>query len=352
MKNTHLNNLSSHLTALAATVLVAFSAKTASAQIAPAGLTVIQNPTGVYYALYSDSVQPNRSRFYYLNYGTHEYDIINPTVSASGTFSGTSPTTGRTVTGQIQATSISVTYNAVTQSGPKESLYGPTGQFTGQWRGTVSDPSAGIGFGEFIVSSHGECLVFFLQSFQSNVGIGTIGSNGAASVPLLSGVTISWTFAPANGGADGNFSLSIGGQNTYSVTKAVTSRLANISTRGLVGAGDQVLIAGFIVADGGKTVLITGEGPTLASHGVPNTVQNPRIDLYRGGELIASNSSWTANANASEIAASGVAPTDERDAALQVDLEPGAYTAIVSSEDATSGIGLVEVYGVGSAVGY
>jgi hypothetical protein len=287
-----------------------------------------------------------------LNYGTHEYDIINPTVAAAGTFSGTSASTGRTVSGQIQATSISLTYNSVTKSGPKESIYGPTGQYSGQWRGTVSDPTAGIGFGEFIVSSHNECLVFYLQNFQSNVGIGTISPNGFASVPLLSGVTISGTFAPANGGADGTFSLSIGGSNTYSVTKAVTPRLANISTRGVVGSGDQVLIAGFIIADGGKTVLITGEGPTLASHGVPNTVQNPRIDLYRGGELIASNSSWQANANAAEIAASGVAPTDDRDAALQIDLEPGAYTAIVSSEDATNGVGLVEVYGVGSAVGY
>jgi hypothetical protein len=194
-----------------ATVLVAFTAKTTSAQIAPAGLTVIQSPAGVYYALYSDSVLPNRSRFYYLNYGTHEYDIINPTVSAAGTFSGTSPSTGRTVTGQIQATSISLTYNSVTKSGPKESLYGPTGQFAGQWRGTVSDATAGIGFGEFIVSSHNECLVFYLQNFQSNVGIGTISSNGFASVPLLSGVTISGTFAPANGGADGTFSLSLGG---------------------------------------------------------------------------------------------------------------------------------------------
>ena len=222
-----------------ASVLVAFIAATASAQVAPAGLTVIQSPAGVYYALYSDSVLPNRCRFYYLNYGTHEYDIINPTVSASGTFSGTSSSTGRTVTGEIQSTSISLTYNSATQSGPKESLYGPTGHYAGQWRGTVSDPTAGIGFGEFIVSSHNECLVFFRQGFQSNVGIGTINPNGIASVPLLSGVTISGTFAPANGGADGTFSLSIGGQNTYSVTKAVTSRLANISTRGLVGAGDQ-----------------------------------------------------------------------------------------------------------------
>jgi hypothetical protein len=152
--------------------------------------------------------------------------------------------------------------------------------------------------------------------------------------------------------AQGVFGYSTGGQNSYFVVKAVTSRLANISTRGLVGSGEQVLIAGFVITDGGKTVLITGEGPTLAARGVTGAVQNPRIDLYRGSQLVASNSSWKANGNASEIAASGVAPTDDREAALQIDLEPGTYTAIVSSEDAATGVGLVEVYGVGSPVGF
>jgi glucokinase len=74
--------------------------------------------------------------------------------------------------------------------------------------------------------------------------------------------------------------------------------------------------------------------------------------LFLGNQLIASNANWKSNANASEISASGVAPTDDREASLQVNLEPGTYTAIVSSEDATSGIGLVEVYGVGSPLGY
>ncbi|MGI8481785.1 MAG: hypothetical protein ACR2MF_06960 [Chthoniobacterales bacterium] len=106
------------------------------------------------------------------------------------------------------------------------------------------------------------------------------------------------------------------------------------------------------LTDGGKTVLITAKGPSVASSGITGTVPNPRLDLYRGSQLIVSNANWRASANASEIAASGLAPADDREAALQVDLEPGAYTAIVSSEDANTGIGLVEVYGVGSAVGF
>jgi hypothetical protein len=332
--------------------LLLFTSAAVSAQIAPAGLTVIQSPAGVYYVLYSDSTRPNRTAFYYLNYTTREFDSISPSVTASGSFSGTSPSTGRTVTGVIQSSTITLTYNSITKTGAKESLYGPTRQFAGQWLGTVSDPGIGIGFGELYVSSHNECFVFYLQNFQYNVGIGTITSGGFATVPLLSGVTASGTFAPANGTASGTFTYSTGGQNSYSLTKAVTSRLANISTRGIVGSGQQVLIAGFIVTDGGKTVLINALGPSLASRGVTGAIQNPRVDLYLGSQIIASNANWKTNANASEIAASSVAPTDDREAALQIDLEPGTYTAIVSSEDATSGVGLVEVYGVGSPAGF
>ena len=327
-------------------------ARAAVAQIAPAGLTVVQNPTGVYYVYYADSVQPSRSQFFYFNYSTRQFDVINTTISSDGTFFGTSPTTGRNVAGSVQSTTISMSYNSVTRSGPKESVYGPTRQFAGQWFGTVTDSTIGTGFGELLVSSNGECLVFFLQDFQFNAGVGTINASGAVSVPLLSGVTISGTFAPANGNAQGTFRSSTGGQNSYLVVKAVTPRLANISTRGVVGSGEQVLIAGFIVTDGGKTVLMNALGPSLANRGITGPISNPRLDLYSGSQLIASNANWRTNANASEIAASGVAPTDDREASLQINLEPGNYTVIVSSEDATTGVGVVEIYGVGSPVGY
>ncbi len=135
-----------------------------------------------------------------------------------------------------------------------------------------------------------------------------------------------------------------GYQYSYSATKAVPQRLVNISTRGFVGTGEQVLIGGFIVKDGGDTLVMNAKGPSLASQGVANPILNPRLDLYFNGQIIASNGDWRSNGNASEIAISGIGPTDDREASLQVALEPGAYTVIVSSQDGSQGIALVEVY--------
>ena len=74
------------------------------------------------------------------------------------------------------------------------------------------------------------------------------------SILLLSGRAIAGVFSPSNGTAQDTFSISTGGTQSYSLVRAVPARLANISTRGVVGAGEQVLIGGFIIVDGGKTV--------------------------------------------------------------------------------------------------
>jgi hypothetical protein len=72
--------------------------------------------------------------------------------------------------------------------------------------------------------------------------------------------------------------------------------------------------------------------------------QNPRIALFSGNQVIASNNDWKTNSNAADITGAGYNPSDDREAVLFVTLEPGPYTAIVSSEDFSEGVGLVEVY--------
>jgi len=137
----------------------------------------------------------------------------------------------------------------------------------------------------------------------------------------------------------------------------VTSRLVNVSGRGQVGIGDDILIAGFVV--GGSTpvtVLIRGVGPKLTDQGVTGVLTNPRLDVYRSADgissKIASNDDWGTNDDTSApdfttaFTAVGAfeLSTGSKDAALLMTLDPGIYTAQVSGVDNTTGIALVEVY--------
>jgi hypothetical protein len=113
-----------------------------------------------------------------------------------------------------------------------------------------------------------------------------------------------------------------------------------------VEAGDNVLIAGFIVeGTGTKRILIRGIGPSLASFGISNPLQDPILELNAaGGDLIASNDNWPESSNAAEIIASGLPPLDRNESALLVSVAPGSYTAVLRGKGDSTGPGLVEVY--------
>ncbi len=325
---------------------IVLSAGPAVAQLAPSGSIHVQQPTGIHY-IFGAGGTASGGGFFYINYQTSQFDVISPVnVSANGSFSGSSASTGRSVNGQISATAITLTYNGVTVSSQKISPYGPASAFAGAWTGSASASIGGAYVASFANSANGTTLIFLAGGNIAKIGVGSISSTGFVSVRFLSGETVTTSFAPAVGAARGTLQGSNGVNYTYGLNKTIPPRLANISTRGLVGIGEQVLIGGFIVRDGGKTVLLNAKGPSLGSSGVANPVQNPRLDLYFGGQIIASNANWRSNANAGEIAASGAGPSDDREAALQVPLEPGIYTFIASSEDSSQGIGLVEVFGV------
>ncbi|MBL9199954.1 MAG: hypothetical protein JNL39_05570, partial [Opitutaceae bacterium] len=129
-------------------------------------------------------------------------------------------------------------------------------------------------------------------------------------------------------------------------------RLANLSSRALVGSGDATLIAGMTVTGGApKPILVRAIGPTLSTFGVSGSLPRPRLTLFNGaGAAVAQNLNWTAAANALEIARVseqvGAFPlrTGSGDSALLLDLAPGNYTAQVTGEGGTLGIALIEVY--------
>jgi glucose/arabinose dehydrogenase len=131
----------------------------------------------------------------------------------------------------------------------------------------------------------------------------------------------------------------------YDLDQAADSRLGNISTRGLVQGGDNVMIGGFIIGGGSASsdVLLRGIGPSLSGSGVTAPLPDPVLVLRdSSGTVVAVNDDWKSSQE-QEIQATGLAPTNERESAILATLAPGSYTAVLSGAGDT-GIGLVEVY--------
>jgi hypothetical protein len=143
-----------------------------------------------------------------------------------------------------------------------------------------------------------------------------------------------------------NNATGIGLIEVYDLQASVDSKLANISTRALIEAGDNVMIGGIIGGGNGSQpkVLIRAIGPSLTPLGVANALQDPLLELHdNNGALIASNNDWQSDQQA-EIQATGLAPTNAHESAILATLLPTNYTAIVKGVNNTSGVGLVEVY--------
>lgn len=129
------------------------------------------------------------------------------------------------------------------------------------------------------------------------------------------------------------------------------SQLLNISSRVFLRAtqddpmGQQsVMIGGFIIPGSvGKEVVLRGLGPSLAQSGLNPVLADPTLELHAaGGALIASNDNWRENEAA--ILATGLAPNDDREAALRMSLSPGTYTVVIREKSGLAGHGLVEIY--------
>ena len=124
------------------------------------------------------------------------------------------------------------------------------------------------------------------------------------------------------------------------------TRAANISTRGHVGAGDEALIGGFIVAGAAaKKVIVRALGPSLGAAGTAGALVNPMVELRdSAGNQLATNDDWGSGSQQAEIIATGVPPSNPLEAAVVATLSPGNYTAIVRGTDGGQGVGLVEIY--------
>ena len=138
----------------------------------------------------------------------------------------------------------------------------------------------------------------------------------------------------------------IGLVEVYDIRPLANAKFVNMSARGSVGTGDNVLISGFIIGDvDSATVVVRALGPSLAAYGVSGVLSDPTLTIYdSSGSVIASNDNWQDNTNAIYVQKNGLAPPNALESALVLHLPAGAYTAVVRGANGGTGIGLAEVY--------
>jgi phospholipase/lecithinase/hemolysin len=132
----------------------------------------------------------------------------------------------------------------------------------------------------------------------------------------------------------------------YDLAPGTSATLANLSTRGYVGGGDNVLIGGIIIGNGDSPIMVfRAMGPSLASSGIANPLLDPTLELHDGnGSMIAFDDDW-ATPQIQAVRAVNLAPPDSRESAIvSAFLSPGQYTAIVRGKNNTTGVALVESY--------
>jgi hypothetical protein len=160
--------------------------------------------------------------------------------------------------------------------------------------------------------------------------VATLPANGTGYTAIVRGV---------------NAGTGIGVVEAYDLNTTVDSRLANISTRGFVQTGDNVLIAGtIVVGQASQKVLIRAIGPSLS---IAGKLADPTLELRdSNGALLQANDNWVDSPDKQAIIDTTIPPTNDLESAIVATLpaNTSSYTAIVRGVNDTTGIAVVEVY--------
>lgn len=213
--------------------------------------------------------------------------------------------------------------------------------------GTISDPIADLYSGSNVILSNDDWAYGVSMPFS-------VRQTGLAppyrTETVLRNRFADGAFTAVVGGLDNNnqrLGTGVGLLEVYDLEIGSAASLINVSTRGTVGTGPNVMIAGVVIqGPGTKKVIIRAIGPSLTALGVPDALQNPTLQIYSGSTVIAQNDDYAQNStnDRAAIAAKNLVPGDSRESAVYLVLSPGAYTAILSGVGTTTGVALVEVY--------
>lgn len=220
--------------------------------------------------------------------------------------------------------------------------------------GAVPDPRLDVYSGRAVLQSNDnwrlsdEVSNFSVVDTAAGVGAFPLqeGSGDAAIVrPLPPG-----SFTAHVGSADGRAGVAL--VEVYDARGGdTTGRIINLSTRGYVGTGQDILIAGVVVGGvGNLRLLVRGIGPGLGQFGVPGVLARPRLELFRGPVSLGVNTGWNASGGGADLAAAAAAvaafplSAGSADAALFFEAQPGEYTVQISGIGGTTGEAMVEVY--------
>jgi uncharacterized delta-60 repeat protein len=286
---------------------------------------------------------------------TTTYTVTAANDSGTSTFTFTLTVTAPPAKSQNIATRVEVQGNdnvliggfIITGTAPKKVILRAIGPSLPLGAAALADPVLALHFpdGSVVINDNWKIDDQSGQSQQAIIEATTIPPASDLESALMQ------TLAP------GNYTAIVSGKNggtgvglieVYDLDAAAASTLANISTRGFVDTGDNVMIGGFIIGPSSATstkVIIRGIGPSLP---IGNVLADPVLVLHDGnGATLATNDNWQDDSGAAEIQADQLAPGNPLESALLRVLPPGAYTVILSGNGDATGVGLIEVYNVG-----
>jgi len=141
-----------------------------------------------------------------------------------------------------------------------------------------------------------------------------------------------------------NNTVGTGVVDGFDLSAGSTAKLANIATRGLIQPGDKLMIAGFIIQNAPVRAVVRAIGPSLAAFGIANALPDTTLELRdQNGTIVGQNDDWQTDQKA-ELEATGLQPSDPKEAALVQTIQPGQYTAQVRGKPEATGTGVVQVY--------